>query len=139
MFIGAGSEGFDPTLGVSLGTFAALDGPRASSWDELSVTLRWRGSGGRGMAVPLVRGSPYITAEYEGTVPKFASMQALRMSGPPPPIIVVDGKQVKYTITYYTIVYYTIVYYNMLYYTILYYTILCYTMLYYTNTILILY
>jgi len=75
-------ESYQKSAGLSIGITdeTAAEGPYAADWDELSFTMGWRsGSKGWIMQVPLVRGSPYVTAEYNGAIPHIYSLQKLRM------------------------------------------------------------
>jgi endo-1,3(4)-beta-glucanase len=91
--VGEEEESFDKNLGLSLSAAEGLQGPQVSAWDELSLTLAWQRAGGsqlqEGMHVPLVRGSPYITAEYAGVTPRITSSQRLRSTAQS---IAVDGR-----------------------------------------------
>ncbi|CAK0908283.1 unnamed protein product [Prorocentrum cordatum] len=58
---GVTTQGFDKVEALSLSAQEYPKGPRASSWDELGVTLNWpMRDPKQGVKVPLVRGSPYI-------------------------------------------------------------------------------
>lgn len=91
----ASSMDFEKTAGISLGIADGqeADGPFAADWDELSFTMGWRG-GEKGwmMQVPLVRGSAYVTAEFNGVVPLVSSLQQLREHNGQH-LISVDGRQ----------------------------------------------
>ncbi|MBE0646484.1 MAG: T9SS type A sorting domain-containing protein [Bacteroidales bacterium] len=72
------SAGFDWYFGVAdpSGTPDNMDlKPFIKSYDDLSVTLRYRpATGGTGyMEAPLVKGMPYVTVKYSGMIPFFAS------------------------------------------------------------------
>jgi len=72
---------YEQTSGVSVGMAETeiADGPYAADWDELSFTLGWRSAvSGWIMQAPLVRGSPYVTAEFNGATPRISSLQQLR-------------------------------------------------------------
>eukprot|EP00930_Biecheleria_cincta_P002255 TRINITY_DN103275_c0_g1_i1.p1 TRINITY_DN103275_c0_g1~~TRINITY_DN103275_c0_g1_i1.p1 ORF type:complete len:800 (+),score=104.10 TRINITY_DN103275_c0_g1_i1:66-2465(+) len=90
---------FDVGYAVHLGAVqlgdarAALGGgTRVLGWDELSFSLGWHGTEGGPiiMKTPLVRGSPYITAEFNNSTPRISAKQALMSRG-----IKVDGRVVK--------------------------------------------
>ncbi len=50
--------------------------PRIVDYDLLSVILQWTSTSGT-MTTPLVRGSPYITAEYDGLTPRLSSAETI--------------------------------------------------------------
>jgi len=66
-------------LSVRLGAENLVGGQRVSAHDAMSVTLAWGEKGHKhGFATsPVVRGSPYITMEYEVAVPMFSSAMTL--------------------------------------------------------------
>lgn len=90
----AASQSFDKAHALSLGSIEELSGPLIDAWDELSLSLAWTAYVSRelqAMTVPLVRGSPYITAEYTSTTPQISSEQGLVQTGDVA-FILVDGK-----------------------------------------------
>jgi len=90
----AASQTFDKAYSLALGSIEELQGPLVDAWDELSLSLAWSANKGTeltAMTVPLVRGSPYITAEYTGTTPQLFAEQGLQKTGDVA-FILVDGK-----------------------------------------------
>ncbi|HRE39893.1 MAG TPA: glycosyl hydrolase [Ignavibacteria bacterium] len=48
---------------------ASLGMPFLQNHDDLSATVKWRGTGSNFMQAPIVRGSPYFTMQYNGIRP----------------------------------------------------------------------
>lgn len=67
-----------PFIGNLVLTMSESASMTINSYDELSVNLKWTRNGGVGtMASPIVRGSPYITMEYNQMTPLFRSSHAI--------------------------------------------------------------
>eukprot|EP00930_Biecheleria_cincta_P001210 TRINITY_DN10236_c0_g4_i1.p1 TRINITY_DN10236_c0_g4~~TRINITY_DN10236_c0_g4_i1.p1 ORF type:complete len:875 (-),score=91.36 TRINITY_DN10236_c0_g4_i1:309-2612(-) len=84
---------YDGNFGLTLGTDTEtqLSGPHITSWSELTLNAAWSSSNSTdaavGMRVPLVRGSPFVTAEFDGVKARLSARQAMRPDG-----LKVDGK-----------------------------------------------
>jgi len=77
-------NGFDSTITfVTLGAADVPVGHRVARHDPLSVSLQWGNGTAKDtrqaprLTVPIVRGSPYLTMEYESATPFFDSPQQL--------------------------------------------------------------
>ncbi|KAL1529838.1 hypothetical protein AB1Y20_000769 [Prymnesium parvum] len=54
---------------VSFGSEESLSGHQIESYDPLAVNLQWSGNSGGTLSTPLVRGMPYVTAQYDQLTP----------------------------------------------------------------------
>ncbi|CAK0889304.1 unnamed protein product, partial [Prorocentrum cordatum] len=77
------AQSFNEFEAMSLGfSDQDLSGPILDGWGQLSVSLGWSTPSGRGgMRAPLARGSPYVTAVYDGVTPLASSRQRLQTHG----------------------------------------------------------
>jgi endo-1,3(4)-beta-glucanase len=57
---------------IQLGAMGGFTGHTVTSWDPVSVTVTFAGSGGT-MITPIVYGSPYATAIYKGLTPQITA------------------------------------------------------------------
>ncbi|MEM6928533.1 MAG: glycosyl hydrolase [Myxococcota bacterium] len=88
---GAGiSTSYAPTTSSGAGVFLAFDEdvafgaqgslgpPRVVEHDPLSVTVQWTASGGATLTTPIVRGMPYVTAQYVDHVAQVRTARAIQ-------------------------------------------------------------
>ncbi len=61
---------------MALGSVEPLGDRRVIDFDDLSVTVEWS-EPGRSMVAPIVRGMPYVTAEYAGYTPRIETIHAI--------------------------------------------------------------
>ena len=61
---------------ISLQSIEPLTSRSVIEYDQLSVTMQWR-SEDKLMSIPLVRGSPYITAIYKGLTAHISTQHAV--------------------------------------------------------------
>lgn len=83
---------------------ASISNAFVSSYDDLSVNVKWRGTGGSYMRAPVVRGMPYFTMEYNNLRPLFTTpgTAMLKVNGQTisagPPIVITNAA--KFTIEF---------------------------------------
>ena len=61
---------------LRLGSADPLGGRSIAAFDDLSVTVQWA-NGTSSMTTPLVRGMPYVTAQYADVRPRISSIHAI--------------------------------------------------------------
>ena len=71
-------------LAAAVAALEALGAHQVTAWDDLSVTLQWTAPEGT-MTIPLVRGSPYLTATYDGVTPMLTSAFVMDLGDSPNP------------------------------------------------------
>jgi len=74
-------ENFAMTVGFGENESDSISGPSASYWDEMTLGMSWWLGGQEAMHLAIVRGSPYITAEFHEVIPQVSAKQALRPGG----------------------------------------------------------
>ncbi|MEN0062790.1 MAG: glycosyl hydrolase, partial [Myxococcota bacterium] len=78
---------------LTFGAQGPLGSRQVVAHDSLSVTLRWTAPDGSTLTTPLVRGMPYVTAQYAGHVPVVITGRAIQsVNGQAVPQIVTDTR-----------------------------------------------
>lgn len=63
----------------TIGAAQTMNSHTVVDWDPLSVTVEWEAAGNPAWTIrsPIVRGMPYLTAEFTGLTPQFTTIHAI--------------------------------------------------------------